>query len=238
MPGEKGGRQPQKSSDYNENHAPCLRFRFRYICWVTLIERAAAVLCDAETTLRRLLAEAVDRGDYESVVQLASWARSVAAMVKACPEPVTSRSSEPPTSGSAPADRLPVANARASRAGRKIARDEYPRFYRRDERLIRVAWSKRDKKEYEHRAPHAVLKTLIESIASNATGGRIFSTEEILPIHDNEGNLIPSYQAYVGIALLKQTGLVDQHGRKGYSVPRIADLRNAIEIVWQNLPAE
>jgi hypothetical protein len=66
--------------------------------------------------------------------------------------------------------------------------------------------------------------------------GRIFSTDELLPLCDNGGADVPSYQVYAGIALFKQTGLIDQHGRRGYSIPRPKELKDAVEAVLQNLP--
>jgi hypothetical protein len=74
-------------------------------------------------------------------------------------------------------------------------------------------------------------------MASKGVDGRVFSTDEFLPIKDStDGSDVPSYQAYVGISLLKQTGLIDQHGRQGYSIPRIAEFKDAVEAVWKNLP--
>ena len=101
---------------------------------------------------------------------------------------------------------------------------------------MRIAWSKRKKKEYRHKAPYAVLQALVKVMSELGKDGRIFSTEDLLPIQDTDGNEVPSYQAYVGIALLKHTSLLDQHGRQGYSIPRLAEFADTIEAVWQKLP--
>jgi len=114
----------------------------------------------------------------------------------------------------------------------------YPRFFRRGDQLIRVAWSRRVKKEYQHRAPYAALKSLAAALHEKGADGRLLSTDQLLPIHDSDGTAIPSYQVYVGLALLKQTGLIDQHGRQGYSIPRIAEFKNGIEAMWRTLPAQ
>jgi len=102
--------------------------------------------------------------------------------------------------------------------------------------LVRVAWSKRDKKEYQHKASHAVLQAIVEAMATIGKDGRVFSTDELGPMDDADGNRVPSYQAYVCIALLKRTGLIDQHGRQGYSIPQPAEFKDAVESVWRNLP--
>jgi hypothetical protein len=36
--------------------------------------------------------------------------------------------------------------------------------------------------------------------------------------------------------LLKQVGLIEQHGRQGYSIPRLPELSGAVEALWRNLP--
>ena len=65
----------------------------------------------------------------------------------------------------------------------------------------------------------------------------MFCTDEFLPIHEvSDGSQVPNYQAYVGISLLKQTGLIDQHGRQGYSIPRITEFKNAVEAIWETIP--
>ncbi|MGH9904020.1 MAG: hypothetical protein ACRD8U_00385 [Pyrinomonadaceae bacterium] len=73
-------------------------------------------------------------------------------------------------------------------------------------------------------------------MAETGSDGRVFSTDELLPIHDEDGEEVPSYQVYAALALLKQVGLVDQHGRQGYSIPRLPEFKRAVESVWRNLP--
>ena len=66
--------------------------------------------------------------------------------------------------------------------------------------------------------------------------GRVFTTDDFLPISDGDGTEVPAYQAYVGIALLKQTARIDQHGRQGYTIPRLNEFKDAVEAVWRQLP--
>jgi hypothetical protein len=122
---------------------------------------------------------------------------------------------------------------------RTEGRKEYPRFFRHGDQLIRVAWSKREKKEYQHKAPHSALKALAATLAEAGKEGRVFSTDQVLPIRDPaDGSEVPNYQSYVCIAWLKQTGLIDQHGRQGYSVPRLAEFKDAVESIWRTLPKQ
>jgi hypothetical protein len=126
-------------------------------------------------------------------------------------------------------------SAKVSKPGRGPS-VEYPRFLRQDNQLVRIAWSKREKKEYRHKAPYTVLQALIKVMSELGKDGRVFATDDFLPIHDSDGNEVPSYQAYVGIALLKHTSLLDQHGRQGYSIPRLGEFADTVEALWQKLP--
>jgi hypothetical protein len=117
--------------------------------------------------------------------------------------------------------------------------ESYPKFFRQGKFLVRLAWSKKEKKEYRHKASYETLKAIVAAMSENGAEGRVFSTEQVLPLHDPaDGSKVPDYQAYVVISLLKQTGLIDLHGRQGYSIPRIGQFREAVEIVWEKLPKE
>jgi hypothetical protein len=200
-----------------------------------IITRAMKTLQDTETVLQSLLSEAATSGDYGSAVQIAYCARTVHELIDPAPSKRKNATRSQPW--------LPkklVKTREAASRSRSLARgkrDGYPRFFRQGNDLIRIALSKREKKEYRHKVSYAVLNALAAAMASKGAEGRVFSTDEFLPIQDSaDGSDVPSYQAYVGISLFKQTGLIDQHGRQGYSIPRIAIFRDAVEAVWKNLP--
>jgi len=81
-----------------------------------------------------------------------------------------------------------------------------------------------------------VLKVLVDRITERGADGRVFSTEELLPLHDRDGVDVPKYQVYAALSLLRHVGLVDQHGRQGYSVPDLRAFKGAADAVWQKLP--
>jgi len=198
--------------------------------------RAATILHDTEAKLRELAAEAASAGDYAGIIKVAAWAKAVSDLVKSSGPEARAK----PTTAQRVARtdaKLPGAPRRTT--SRTTHRKEYPRFFRRGEQLIRVAWSKRDKKEYQHKAPYSALKALAMALAEAGKEGRVFSTDEVLPIREPaDGSEIPNYQSYVCIAWLKQTGLIDQHGRQGYSVPRLAEFKDAVESIWRTLPKQ
>ena len=201
-----------------------------------IADRAADVLRQAEVRLRALLSEAATSADYSSVVQIASWARALRDLTGSVSSETGSQTSTTP-----PPRKTGKLAAQTQRRKRSSPKDQesYPRFFRQGDQLIRIAWSKREKKEYRHKAPHAILKALVTALSEKGTDGRVFSTDEVLPVHDStDGSKVPDYQAYVVISLLKQTGLIDPHGRQGYSIPRLAQFKEDVDAVWKKLPAE
>jgi hypothetical protein len=201
---------------------------------MTIIDRSVHALERAERELRGLLSEAAGSGDYQSVVQIADWARQLTEMTG----PAKARESvpvAPPDGGAQPSEQRA---RRAAGSKRRVPASEYPRFYREGKRIVRVAWSKRERKEYEHKAPRDVLQLLAKALKEHGADGRIFTTEQLLPITSLDGVEYPAYQAYVGLGLLRKVGLLDQHGRKGYSIAKSSELEQAVEGLWRNLPAK
>jgi hypothetical protein len=196
------------------------------------VKRAAELIQDVEAKLRSLVSEAAASGDYQSVVQIAAWARTLSALLQGTGvEALEATAPTVRTDSGGAREGPPKQHAATSRPGR-----DYPKFFRQDDMLVRLAWSKREKREYRHKSPYFVLKFLAKLIADVGWKGRVFSTEQILPLRAGENGAVPNYQAYVGISLLKHAGLIDQHGRQGYSIPRPSDFNEAVEAVWKKLP--
>ncbi len=192
----------------------------------TYTERASDLLSKAEKALRDLVSEAAMSGDYSSVVRIAEWAQTIRELLhgKQALQVRSHRTAKAkPTAGK-------------SHVSRK--QGEYPRFFRNDNELIRVAWSKRAKRQYRHKAAYSVVEAVARAMHEKGAEGRVFSTDVFLPVRDREAEDIPNYQVYVAIALLKHAGLIDQHGRQGYSIRQPHDFRNAVEAVWKNLPRQ
>lgn len=200
---------------------------------MAILEDALDLLHDTEKKLREMVSTAATSGDYTSVMQIASWAQAVRILLNG-------RGTKPASAGGGKLFRPNGKNSKelsfAIRSARRVG-TEYPQFFRHDDQLVRLAWSRGQRKEYVHKAPYAVLRALAKAMAEQGADGRVFSTDNFLPLQDKTGGeAIPNYQAYVGISLLKQSGLIDQHGRQGYSIPRLGDFQDAIETVWKKLP--
>lgn len=209
---------------------------------MNMSERAVEILRHAENSLRSLVAEAAASGDYKRVFQLASWAQAVADLVRTptSGESGTLTKSEPSIQTFGVEERHSSKRQSARIVTRRgDSRKAYPRFFHKGDQLIKVGWSKREKQEYQHRASLTVLKALASALAKIGADGRLFSTDEFVPLKNpTENTEIPTYQVYVCLALLKQSGLVDQHGRQGYSIPQVPEFSQAVENAWRKLPEQ
>jgi hypothetical protein len=122
----------------------------------------------------------------------------------------------------------------AKKGGRRVVR--YPRFERNGRRLVKVGWSKRDSTEYEHKAPRAAVNAVVKALAEITKGQ--FTMDEVLPIRDDAGSDVPSYQAYLVVGWLRSIGAVERIGNDGYKVRRDLLTPAAIERVWADLKVQ
>jgi len=196
------------------------------------IESGKQILAKAEESLRKLVAEAAEGGQYDAVVTLADWAKALRELgsVSKSPmaEPKSVRSAPPPVAS------LPPKAGRNGRAGRA---KKYPQFFREKDSLVKVAWSKSSRLEYEHKAPWPVTLQLVSAVADRIARSHLISMEQVLPLRNSDGEEVPSYQSYLCLAWLRELGLVRQHGRQGYSVKPRIDLRREATMAWEALSA-
>ena len=215
-----------------------------------LIECGKSALQQCELLLQSLLTKAARAGDYEAVLALTGMARGVAALIERA-----SCGTRPaaPQAGSAPARQVTASRespevresgapyrsgGRPKRRRKKSARGKpgYPRFVRRGDYLVKIGWSKREKKEYEHRVPSASVSAVAEAIARAGGSADLITSEEFLPVSDPNTKLeIPAYQAYGVLAWLVKNELVVQHGRQGYTVQDSGLLPSRVEDLWTSI---
>lgn len=189
-----------------------------------MLDKAKKVLAACEADLRELLAQAAAAGDYDSVVQITTWAKEIAVIAGHKPRPQVSK----------PAQAAPAPKAKA-----RVRAKDYPKFQRRGTNLVKIGWSKRSRDEYEHKAPWSAAKPIAKALARLGAGGRVFQVPELLPLTDtDQGTEIPDYQVYLMFAWLRVTQLIDQHGRQGYSLPKAATLESDMETAWKALPTK
>jgi hypothetical protein len=113
----------------------------------------------------------------------------------------------------------------------------YPKFYRLNGDLVKVGWSKKRNSEYSHKAPKRLVDVVARAVADAGAGGAVFNTDHLLPVYDPEGgHEVPTYQAYLTLRWLRDKGLVERHGRRGYSLKDPQGLQAALDKLWSSLP--
>lgn len=95
----------------------------------------------------------------------------------------------------------------------------YPQFYRHGDRLVKRAWSKKERQPYEHKAPREIVEVLLGAIRKYGGDQQPFEAGDIMPLVDSNGNEYPSYQAYLVLGWLRSVGAIAK-GRTGYLLKR------------------
>jgi hypothetical protein len=203
---------------------------------------ATKLLEDCEKGLRKLVAEAVGDGDYPSVFRITDLAKAVAALA------AEGRSIEAGTPPSLVSEAVGngAGNGAVSKSVGRTAKDsptarqlkpEYPKFFRRGDELVKAGWSKKDGREYSHRAPREVIDVVATAVRQAGAKGRLFNGDALLPLKDRStGEAIPDYQAYVALAWLRQLGVVEQRGRRaGYTLVPSKQIESTITAAWPEL---
>ena len=202
-------------------------------------DQAVHVLRDAEKRLRDLVIEAAATGDYDAVARINEWARKLGVFVGETSKaggPEQERERRPADSGgrSTVSDKGRHTRARKRRK-RPSAAPGYPRFARDGDELIKIGWSKRKNAEYCHRAPLRIVDLLVERVARHGSGA-LFTAEDIFPLSDpKDGHEVPSYQAYLCLAWLREEGLVEKQGKQGYRAAAQDGLTAAARERWEQL---
>jgi hypothetical protein len=215
--------------------------------------QATEVIRRAEGELRQWLLRTAEQGDYETARMLAEWAKQLKQMVQENGSIDRKPSPTELANGQAQTDAAPevfastihkrnnTGKAKARRSTRvkkvKAAKDDYPKFLRDGEELLKIGWSKREKKVYRHKAPKRIVSLVLKALQQAGQHGERFVMEQILPIRDPEHDAdVPGYQAYLSLAWLRKEKLIVQHGRQGYSLRPEINLTDAIEECWKLLP--
>jgi hypothetical protein len=143
----------------------------------------------------------------------------------------------PPASSSASANGASERRKVTRLSKSKTNKANYPKFLRDRDELVKIGWSKKQKAEYRHKAPKAVVLLVAQALQQKGAGGERFTFEELLPFRDRDtGADVPSYQAYLVLAWLRHENLIVQHGRQGYSLAANMNLMDALEERWKLLP--
>lgn len=150
------------------------------------------------------------------------------------PQSVEPRSRRTPAKRRSRRAKPRVSDGRESRASRP---DGLPRFLREADRLVKIGWSERDHRVYEHRAPRGTVFEFARLAHDKASDTTAFTMDDVLPLKDQAGKESPSYQAYLALAWLRTVGAIQRVGKDGYTAKRENLEREALEHLWNSLDA-
>lgn len=196
------------------------------------------VLTEAEDQFTLRLQKAAGDRQYADVATLAAVSEQLHNLIQSIND--NGRTPEPSIAVRVTDSSGSAAHKLGSRRGIAKAKNEranaYPRFARSGHRLVKIAWSKKDGAEYEHRAPHIAVLAVVSSLRKLGSGE--FSMDELAQVRDKYGNEVPSYQVYLVMAWLRAWGAVRKIGRGGY-VSSLGDLTDAaVNEHWSALDGE
>jgi len=193
--------------------------------------KAAELLRQTEQRFQELIGEASSAGRYPDVVRLASVAEEVGQLAERLS---SGGDKEEPSSSS---QKSPKPSGKKRKPRKKKRAKEYPKFFRSDDELVKVGWSKKNKKEYRHTAPRRLALPLAQGIVQAGGAGGKVVTDDFFPLEDpKDHSEVPSYQTYIVLAWLVEAGIVEKHGRQGYTLSNQGSFENQIEERWAKLP--
>lgn len=207
------------------------------------LENARKILTDTENSLRGLIERALSEQQYGDVAGIARMADAVARLLRGSdeetqlPSPAGTRPSSHRESNGGAAALAQDSSAPKAVRKRRPTKGEYPRFERDGDRLIKIGWSKRDDRVYEHRASRETVFLVTNALSSKVKPKAVFTMDKVLPLNDNGGNEIPSYQAYLALAWLRSIGAVQRRGKDGYTLANGSLESSKLQRLWNATPS-
>jgi hypothetical protein len=201
------------------------------IAIMTYTEEAYKAVFEAEETLRSVAEVALAARAYAEVARVVALADGLRALVQREEAPAE-EDMRPPAPPSRRTHRArPQPATPRSRAPRG-----YPRFERDGDKLVKIGWSKKGRKEYEHRAPRAAVLAFADRVGVKTLKDETFAIEELLPVRGAAGEELPSYQVYLALAWLQQAGAIEKRGRDGYVRATEALDGSLFDTLWDQIP--
>ncbi|GJM25045.1 MAG: hypothetical protein DHS20C16_14600 [Phycisphaerae bacterium] len=196
-----------------------------------MIQEAKVAVAAAEASLKSIIERGVREHRYAEVAELARIADRLAQLLHV-DATTTSLGGESPTRASGSARRA----TKKRKAKGRTASKPYPRFERDQDKLVKIGWSKKAREEYEHRAPRLAALAFAQHLDRSVSRGKMFAIDDLLPIHDSVGEEIPSYQVYLTLAWLRNSGAVQKEGRNGYVISCDKLDGSMFDLMWDRLP--
>ena len=173
-----------------------------------------SVLTRAEDQLITRLQRAVKNREYADVAELATASQRVHDLIRSLDEIPVPTHTAPHAAVSTSKARKAVGERSGNSAG-STTRKKYPTFARDGKQLVKTGWSKKTRKEYKHRVTESAVSAVVSALRD--FGATEFSMDELNPVQNEDGTVLPSYQVYLVVAWLRACGAITKTGRGGYS---------------------
>jgi hypothetical protein len=182
----------------------------------SLLDQGTGIVREAEEKMRGLLMKAVEERDDEAIPKLYECAKELRAI-------------------SEKTDATTIATVRSDEIAPTMS--EYPKFFRHDDKLVMIGWSKKGRTEYKHEAPRIVLKVLVSVLSSNCSAQEPITFDKLLPLitDPKTGGVFPAYYVRSFLRWLKTIGIVTKYGHSGYSIENSQELETTINSHWRRL---
>ena len=192
---------------------------YNYTCIIVIMNeqtklKVNAIVGLAEASVRDLITGAAAVNLYDEVVSLAELAKKINSLrfdVSQTPEFTQDRSPGLQALIAAPVHQKKTRRAKRSNSG------TYPIYRTVGDKLLKVGWSKKNKAEYEHRAPKESMAVAFKDIQRLAASQRSFEVEALMPLIGQDDQEVPSYQIYMAIGWLIGIGEIRKCGRNDYA---------------------
>ncbi len=181
------------------------------------------ILKEAENNLREMISKAAKDGDYRTV----DMARGAAVEIK----DLAARIENPSLKTS---NKLHKETNRRTKKAVRSSKKKYPKFKVQNDSLIKIGWSKKQKREYTHKAPKDVFEKTVNTMnaLSNSGTGPFMAEQIIEKVNSHQQEIIPSYQIYIVIGFLKKSGCIKQFGREGYNIK--TNIKRKADFEWND----
>ena len=192
------------------------------------IHSAVEAILEAETQIARTVQTALTASSFESARRLVD---AIAALSNIRAH-LTGSHAVSTSDGGVPAPLAPEFSDRSERAtssaGRKagpidsekrdlrIKLPTFPQFQRDAGRLVKIGWSSKEKRTYEHRVAVDAVYAVCRFLNAQARPRKPFKIEGAGTVALADGTEIPTYQVYLVLKWLQSVGAAERKGKDGY----------------------
>lgn len=206
---------------------------------MTRVAAAIDLLRECESEIRGLIELALSERRYEEISALAELAAALAALAAPTPSAESDGHVEgrpPGVPGPLKSEEVRATTRRTKAKGARPPAGQYPRFERRSDRLVKIGWSKADRSEYEHKASRGAVRSVLKKLGESSGETGYFKLDDVLPVTGADGAEVPSYQAYLVVAWLRELGVIERLGNEGYRLVNPTDDALDIDQLWGLTP--